>query len=93
MRDKYYRHTINILLEPTSINIFSLSLTLTTPSSFVVGTKHSYRKLGMKPKSLIQECSAFPRRSQGEAFGNKNLGEVAPLITRMLRPYLIIVGQ
>jgi hypothetical protein len=35
-------------------------------------------------------ANALSPSSQGEAFGYKNLGRVAKLNTRMLRPYIII---
>jgi hypothetical protein len=48
--------------------------------AFVSGSRNQSR-------IYLHECFALIARGKGEAFGYKNLGRVAKLIARMLRPY------
>ncbi len=40
----------------------------------VVGAKHSGDNIRNSTKIFLTECFALPQRSQGEAFGNRDLG-------------------
>jgi hypothetical protein len=56
-----------------------------------VGAKHSGDYLSGNPEYLFPNASPclYVTSGKGEAFGYKNLGQVAKLIARMLRPYII----